>query len=485
MKMLVLRCALFCSFALGAGYAQLQGHDSLAQRENVATALHLWQTWAEEQMAYRGQPGMAVGIVYDQQLVWSHGFGISDTKTGQPVTPQTNFRIASISKVFTATAILQLRDAGKLRLEDPVVQYLPWFRLRGEEPNSKPITIWDLLTHTAGLPRESDFGYWTDGHFPTQQEMIDMLAKQEVVFPPETRYKYSDLGFAVAGEIVSAVSGESYEDYVRQHILVPLGMTTTSFPTEAKNDPSLATGYGRRMPDGKRAIRAFADARALNAAAGLSSNVDDLARFIMLQFRDGSVDGTTVLQPSSLREMHRVQWLQPDWGSGVGLGFSIQHTDLGAVVGHGGTFQGYKTNISFIPELKIGIIVLTNADDGDPSSYIKQFFAVVAPELAKAIRPLAKPMPPDPQWSRYVGKYRNAWSDIDVVVVGDALVLMDPQSPDLKHSYLKLVPVGINTFRLTGDNPSAPIGELVVFELDSSGEVKRVKIGSDYIYPLR
>jgi D-alanyl-D-alanine carboxypeptidase len=486
MKLVRLLCrVILFGITVRALTAQSNPQQVLTHEPNVASAITLWQNWIESKIAYRGTPGMAVGIVVDQQLIWFHGFGYSDVAKQIPMTEDTQFRVASITKPFTSTAILQLRDAGKLRLNDPIEKYLPWFKLHSEVPGVQPITIWDLLTHTAGLPRESDFPYWTDDQFPTHEEMLHRLEQQDAIYAPETRWKYSDLGFALAGEIVTAVSGEPYEKYVQEHILYPLGMRSSGFSSTIQDAPRLAIGYGRRMPDGSRAQIPFIAAHAMDPAAGLTSSVKDLAQFVMLQFRGGTNEGANpVLAPASLRAMHRVQWLHADWSSGDSLGFSIQHTDSADIVSHGGTFKGYKTNISFVPEAKMGVIVLTNADDGDPSSYTKQFFQVVAPEIIKAMRSPRRDVAADPAWNKFVGHYRNSWSDTDVLVVDGSLVLVDPQSPDARHSYAQLVPAGVNTFTLSSDNGSLPIGESVVFELNANGAVSRLKVGSNYAYPI-
>ena len=177
----------------------------------VADRIRLFEAWAESQMAYRGQPGLAIGIVHDQDLVWTRGFGQADRERGIPATPETLFRIASITKTFTATAIMQLRDQGKLQLDDPVAKHLPSFAVRPREPGGHPITIRHLLMHVSGLPREADFPYWTTQQFPTREAILKALPDQEQFFQAETRWKYSNLAVMLAGEIVTSVSGEPWE----------------------------------------------------------------------------------------------------------------------------------------------------------------------------------------------------------------------------------------------------------------------------------
>ncbi len=225
--------------------------DVGAQSE-VGSAIRLFEAWVETQIAYRGLPGISLGVVYDQELIWSRGIGFHDLQQQAPATPSTIYRIASITKLFTSTAILQLRDAGMLSLDDPVAQRLPWFQIQQQQQDARAITIRQLLTHTSGLPREAAFPYWTDGVFPTREELIAALAHQAAVFAPETRWKYSNLALTLAGEIVAATSGQPYAEYVDRHILQPLGMRSTSVTLPDDQRPRLATPYGRRMPDGSR-----------------------------------------------------------------------------------------------------------------------------------------------------------------------------------------------------------------------------------------
>jgi CubicO group peptidase (beta-lactamase class C family) len=380
---------------------------------------------------------------------------------------------------------MQLRDEGKLHLDDPISDYLPWFKIRNRFPDAGSITIRHLLTHTAGLPRDAAFPYWMENNFPTREQIIESLPNQETVFAPETKWKYSNLASSLAGEIVSAVSREPYEVYVQKHILEPLGMSSSSiiFPDEHRS--RLAIGYGRRMPDGKREVRPFMDCKGITPAANLSSTVEDLARFVSLQMGDGKPGGHHILKGSTLREMHRVHWLEPDWKTGQGLGFQIERDGERTLVGHGGVLAGYRTQIMISLEEKVGVIVLTNADDGNPQSYVKQAFNWVAPAIKKAIERPPKMAELDPEWSHYVGKYRNPWGDSQVLILNNELVVINPTLDNPKDSMLRLIPDGIHTFRITAEKKnSGAIGELVVFEFGSDGKVIRMWVGENYTYRL-
>ncbi|NQV49432.1 MAG: beta-lactamase family protein, partial [Candidatus Marinimicrobia bacterium] len=275
----------------------------------IQAELKLLETWVEAQQQYRDIPGISIGLVYDQELIYAKGFGFADLEQKSPVNPDTPFRMASITKTFTATAILQLRDAGKLRLDDPVVNYLPWFNIKQSYPDQPPITIRHLLTHTSGLPREADFPYWTDHNFPTMEQIKATLATQETIYPPATQIKYSNLGLSLAGEIVAATSGDSYENYIRSHILEPLGMTGSAVIPDESYQHGLVTPYGHRLEGSTHEVEEYTETKGIAAAASLASTVTDLANYVSLQFRENDNAQGVVVKGSTLKEMHRVQFL--------------------------------------------------------------------------------------------------------------------------------------------------------------------------------
>lgn len=458
----------------------------LADDPGVASSLRLLEKWAASQVEYRNQPGISMGIVHDQDLIWSKGFGLSDLGAKTPAASKTIYRIASITKLFTSTAIMQLRDSGKLRLDDPIVKYIPAFKIKTNFPDAPPITVQHLLTHTSGLPGEAAFPYWTDHVFPTMGDILKALPTQEMAFPTETKYRYSNLALALAGEVVASASGETYENCIQEHILKPLGMTDTSVNLSPDDRKRLATAYSRRLPDGTRRILPFTDSRGLTPAANMSSTVEDLARFISLQFADEKSAGKQVLKRSTLREMHRVHWLFPSWKSGRGLGFSVRQIEGKTLVGHSGWVAGYQTQIGFIVEDKIGVIVLTNADDGSPNTYLEQAFKVTGPAILKAVAPAPKPSIPDPAWNAYLGLYTDpTFWDVEVMLLDGKLNLYNhdyPPEENAREALVELAPQGPHTFRMAGEDSSR---DLVIFEMGPDGKVQRVKVGENYIFPKK
>ena len=456
--------------------------SSLKNDQGVQDQITLLETWIEAQMSWRSLPGLAISIVYDQELVWAKGFGVRDLSTHAPMETSTIFRIASITKTFTSTAIMQLRDAGKLRLDDPITTYLPWFHIQDCFPDSPPITIRHLLTHTSGLPREAAFPYWTDHHFPTVEQIKEALPNQQTIFARETHYKYSNLGMALLGYIVEVVSGESYATYIQDHIFIPLQMTSSSVKLPAAHRSKLTTGYGIRKPDGTREISPFTDAKGLTPAANISSTVLDLAKFAMLQFlQSQQVSGKQILKASTLREMQRVHWLKPNWTSGRGLGFSVWKEEERTFVGHGGWVAGNRTQLLFCPDEKIAVIVMTNADDGIPNFYAERAYKMVAPAILRAVKPPEVVKPADPAWQVYVGTYTDPWGwDTKIFIRNNQLVMYGynyPPEEDPEQSLSILTPEGPHSFRDQNN------GERVIFEVDDAGAVVRVKTGENYIYP--
>ena len=457
---------------------------ALARQPEVAAALTVLDAWIAATVAQREQPGLSIGIVYDQDLIWAKGYGFADLERRVPATPNTLYRIASISKLFTATAIMQLRDAGKLRLDDPVGDKLPWFSIKKTYEGGPPITVRHLITHTSGLPREVNGVNWSDLTFPTRDEMLRVLPGQETVFPPDTEWKYSNLAVSLAGEIVAAVSGEPWSRYVERHILEPLGMASTRVVPE-RGMPGLAVGYGRRVPGRARDVEPFVDVGAESPAANLASNVEDLAKFVSLQLREGPAGGKQIVRGSTLREMHRIQWLRPDWQSGWGLGFSVRRVGDEVRIGHGGSLPGQRTQIEIALTPRLGVIVLTNANDGEPIRYVNQAFTLLGPAVAKAVTPPDTPRVPDPQWQRYVGRYAWKFSEMQIQILNGELTMIVPEADNPWTSRMILKPVGPNSFRMVATGVSyEPIGELLTFEMDGKGKVTRVRTPYFYWLPI-
>jgi len=447
----------------------------IANDPDVLGAERLFSAWMDGQMLERGLPGIAVGVVAGQDLVWATGFGFADTTAKTKMTPATKFRMASHSKLFTATAVMQLREQGKLRLDDPVAKYLPWFKVTPSDSDDPPITLEELLTHSSGLPREAG-AHWTTFEFPTRDELRALIPARTAPFAPEVRWKYSNLAYSVAGLVVEAVSGQTYADYVQREIFQPLGMNASSVD---KNVNGLAVGYGRRLPDGTRETNPFIDARGMGAATGVTSTVEDMAKFASAQFRKGPRGGAQILSTGSLREMHRVRVLENNWTQGNAIGFAVRKAGDKVYVSHGGSYPGYQTNTMLWLDGKVAVIVLTNADDGNPGALATELMNTVGMAVAKAAsKPTAVPTW-DPSWSRFAGLYRGRGGDSRVVELNKKLVVISSASANLDNP-VQLEPLGDGRFRYVAPVGGGPVGEIVRF-VEENGRVTRMITGDSYV----
>ena len=472
--------ALVVALALSFGAAPLAAQlQSPSQDPDVQGAIRLFSAWLEGQIAYRGLPGVVVGVVSDQELVWAQGFGFANVDAKRPMAPDTRFRMASHSKLFTATSIMQLREQGRLRLDDPVSEYLPWFRVQSAEPDDPPITIEHLLTHSSGLPREAG-SHWSHWEFPTHEELLELIPKREAPFSPETRWKYSNLAYTIAGMIIEEVSGETWAGYLQNNIFNPLGMAASSVDRDVAG---LTTGYSRRMPDGSREVIPFVDARGMAAATGLTSTVEDMAKFVSAQFRKGPRGSDQILSTASLREMHRVRMLENTWTRGQGIGFGVSRVEDKLYVGHGGGYPGHTTNTLIQLDSKVGVIVLTNTNDSNPGDMARQLMDTVGEAVAEATATEPAEVTWNPAWERFAGLYRSIGGDTQVVLLNERLVVMTPNAPSINDS-VGLEPIGDGRFRLTAPTGGGAVGEVVRF-VEENGEVVRMIRGDSFTDRVR
>jgi len=460
----------------------MNASDFVAQHPEVADAITLLDLWIEEQFAYQQLPGLAIGVVYDQELIWAKGYGFSDLGEQTPVTPATPFRIGSVTKVFTATAILQLRDEGKLRLDDSVTRHLPEFKIENPFPDAPEITIWNLLTHTAGLPREAAFPYWTDHEFPTRDELVAAAATQTLIYTPGTQYKYSNLGVSLLGAIIERASGESYRDYITKHIFTPLGMDSSSVDPTIEQSGNLAKAYMRRQPDGSRTAMDYYEVRGMAAMGSVVSTVEDMAKFAALNTRqDNSTADGQVLSTHTMREMHRPHWVYSSWSGGMGLGFRIAPRDDSNTVSHGGWIGDHRAHLLMVPDKNLAVIALTNAGDASPYTFSFEALDLLDAAIAAGPATPSEEAKPDPAWEKYLGLYSDPWGwEYRVLILGNQLVIYSYDYPPAEGAE-----DGVTRLEhLEGDKFKMAEGEYVIFEIDDDGKVVRMKRRTDFLFPV-
>ena len=438
-----------------------------------AQALELARRWLDGQRAYEQIPGMSAAVVHDQNLLWSGGTGYAIPETRQAATGDTLYSICSVSKLFTSVAVMQLRDEGKLSLDDPIAKHLPWFTMKPAD-GGRDATILGALTHSAGLPRESDYPYWTgEFDFPTREKIIERIPAQEPLYPSDRYFQYSNLGLTLAGEIVAARSGKTYGDYIREKILGPLSLNATypDIPVDEKGK-RLAQGFSARRRDGTRAALPLFQTRGIAPAAGFASSVNDLAKFAMWQFRARDAKSDAVLDPRTLREMYRPHFVDPDFETFWGVGFSTWRDGKTVMVGHGGSCPGYRTQFALDPEKKVGVVVMANASGVRAGTFAKALFDIITPALKNE-------GPADDSMAAYAGSYDAFPWDGETMVVawGDGLATVDMPTTEPMKFLERLRKTGEHTFRRVRDDGS--LGETVKFEMGPDGKATKVWVHSN------
>jgi CubicO group peptidase (beta-lactamase class C family) len=460
--------------ALGARSAQGQ---SVASHPRVQEAIAAYEKWLDGERAFRRIPGVSSALVIDQEVIWKGASGYADLERKAPATPTTIYSVCSISKLFTSIAALQLRDEGKLRLDDPVSKHLPWFTPRTRFPDDGAITVEGLLTHASGLQPELADTLWLEPNmaFPTHDELVKGVAGREVSYRPERYFQYSNLGFTLAGAVVAAAAGQPYDDYVRARILTPLGLssTWTELPP-AERGKRLATGYSGIDRDGNRHAMPFYQTKAMAPAAGFASTPLDLATFASWQFRLLERGGREILTAPTLREMQRVHFTDPGWTTTWGLGFSVWRHGGKTFVGHGGSCPGYRTQLTLQPDEKIATIVMANTFDADANALAQQAYDFLGPAVKEARADSARRITAaDPELDRYLGSYWSFGGEMEVIRWQGGLATMQVPSATPVKSITKYRKVGEHTFREIRED--GELGERMTFDLGADGRPVRAR----------
>jgi len=321
-----------------------------------------------EQAKRNHYPGTAFGIMLDGKLVYSGAFGYADMAKKTPATTQSLFRVASMTKSITAMAILKLRDSGKLRLDDPAEQYIPELKTHKYLTTDAPrITVRNLLTHSAGFPEDNP---WGDRQLADSDADLLALIKNGLsnANAPGETYEYSNLGFAMLGRIITVVSGKSYQQYITDEILKPLGMTHTIW--NYADAPAGKLALGHRWLDGQWIDEPLLADGSWGAMGGLITSIEDFSKYVAFQqdaWPPRSDADNPVLKRSSRREMQH-PWMFSNLSAGTcpvtsaygyGLGWGRNCTGR-VTVGHSGGLPGFGSQWRILPDYGLGVISFAN-----------------------------------------------------------------------------------------------------------------------------
>ncbi len=449
-------------------------------------AVELFEHWLDAKMAYEQIPSVAVGLINDQELVWAKGYGWAHPDEKIPATPSTMYSVCSISKLFTSIGVMQQRDAGALRLDDPVSDLLPWYNVEQSHGDGPPVSVRGMLTHSSGLPRESAHPYWTgpDFAFPTRDEVIRGLAEQKTLYPGDRYFQYSNLGMTLAGQLIEQTSGMRYDAYIRQRILNPLGMadTHTDIPAEHLGG-RFATGYTRLDRSGTRRKAGQFQARGISPAAGFASTVEDLARMVSWQFRLLEEGGVEVLGANTLREMHRVHWVDPDFQTMWGLGFAVSDRDGERVVGHGGSCPGFRSTVQLVVDRKVGGVVMISAQGTNPGDVWAKMMSVVAPTLDAIGEDPAGQLTRSDALAEYEGLYESTWGETAILRWDDGLAAVSLPNDDPMDALRRLRSQGGDVFRRV--RSGGALGEEYVFRRSDDGAVTHLSVHGNHSRKVR
>jgi CubicO group peptidase (beta-lactamase class C family) len=310
--------------------------------------------------------------------------------------------------------------------------------------------------------------------------VIGRVGEQQMLYRSDLNYQYSNLGLSLAGEIAAATSGVPYPEYVRTRILDPIELRDTETEhLDRHRGGRLATGYTALRRDGSRERVPPYEVRGIAPAAGFTSTVEDLGRFASWQFRVLAGEGDTVLDADTLREMQRVQWMDPDWKNSRGLGFGIWRSGEQTFVGHGGYCPGYQSQLLLQPAAKVATVFMTNSNGIDSLAFAQMTHDIVAPALKQAQQNPAGAKPHVPGFARYTGRY-DRWlaGETWIIPWDDGLALIELPSSRPVADLVKLRPVGEHRFRSIREDGS--LGEEVRFDVAADGTPVRVWRHSNY-----
>lgn len=341
-------CALWTTLAPAD---EVDAVGPLAGYEPLVAAL---RDVVAHEVAAKDLPAFSIALVDGDRVIWAAGFGFQDAARQKPAGANTIYRVGSVSKLFTDVGVMQLVEQGKLDLDAPVAKYLPDFK--PENPADAPITLRQLMTHRSGLLRESPVGNYFDDTSPSLADTVASLNQTKLVYPPNTKTKYSNAGVAVAGYVLEYTQGAPFNAWLRQAVLEPLEMSDSDFELTPKIAAKLADALMWTYDDRRFAAPKFALGTA--PAGNMYSSVLDLAKFVVAVNAGGSYGGKALLEPETLQAM-----IDPEQAEGgFGIGFHLSELEGQRVVGHGGAVYGFSTQLAAMPEKNIGVVSVSALD---------------------------------------------------------------------------------------------------------------------------
>jgi CubicO group peptidase (beta-lactamase class C family) len=418
-------------------------------------------------------PGVQVAIGHGGEVLFDEAWGHADVEAGRRLTTTDLFRIASHSKTFTATALLQLVERGDLRLDDTVGTHVPAL-VAGGSPIADA-TVRELMEMGAGVIRDGHDGdYWSlQRPFPDEEELLALVLDRGQKVPTGSSFNYSNLGYSLLGLVIAAVSGQSYDDFVRASITEPLGLRNTGPDWDPARADDFVVGYTGFHTARTRKRIDHVDTRAMAAATGFHGTASDLVRY----FSQHVIGQGTLLSDHSKRLVQRKAWSATDDDAerGYGAGFVVDRIGGRDIRGHSGGFPGQITQSMFDPASGLVVSVLTSAAAGPATliatAIITLLDAAVADDAPNAV------VPDGVDAATFTGRFANPWGVTDVARIGDRLVEIDPSAPAPLDAPTRLEVVDADTLRMTHGNRFGSVDEDVTYDRDADGGVRSIRAG--------
>jgi len=316
---------------------------------------------AHREMSGSSVTGLSIALVDDQEIVWSEGFGLADKENSIPAAPETIYRVGSISKLFAATAAMQLAEQGRFDIDKPLQNYLPEFSIKRRFSDATPVTPRTLMTHHSGLPSDYAKGMWT-GQPEPYASIVAHIRDEYAAAPPDTIFSYSNLGVTLLGLAEERAAGRHFAALMRTALLEPMGMRHSAFASGPDTSPAAARAYSKGSLAEEAGLRDV-------PAGGLNSTVLDLSRLMQMVFAGGTSNGRRIISPASLAEMLRPQngGIPLDLNFRIGLGWmlgglgDIDIKGAGPVAHHSGATLYHRSMLVMLPDKKLGVVVLSNS----------------------------------------------------------------------------------------------------------------------------
>ncbi len=439
-------------------------------------AIKYIDSWLEFRYSHLEMPGFVVAIRHKNKLLFNKAYGLANLERKEALTINHLFRIASHSKTFTATAIMQLQEQGKLSIDDPAVKYVSWLREHSDK-RWQEVTVRQLLSHSAGVIRDGlDCDYWAvERPFPNFEEFKKELLRADLVIDNNTKLKYSNYGYTLLGYVIKAASGEEYNKYVKHHIVDELELKNTGPEFDEALKDKYVTGYSRRDLDKQRLPIVNIDTRAMSAATGFYSTAEDLCEYAAAQFWSSD----KLLNKESKKEMQRTHWSNKfaDENEEYGLGFELEGIDERRVVGHGGNFPGQITKTFFDPKEELAVVVLTNCIDGSAKAINKGIIKLMDWLQKNSEEKSSHDL------QRFEGRFMTLWTVIDVLAAGDKIVTVEPDSWELFKEAEELEYVDDKTLKIKKASSFSSEDELIHYEFDANGSAKKIVYAGATMFP--